>query len=110
MNLDYKVIGKRIKETRLLKRMTQEDVANELGISVAFLSRVERGSSQINLKRLSDLSEILDTSIAYFLTGVETTDKEYLHREFKEILDICSPTKQRLIYEVAQLIADIENK
>ena len=53
MAIDYSVIGSRIKQARLAKNMTQEDLADKIDISVAFLSRVERGNSHINLKRLN---------------------------------------------------------
>lgn len=48
MALDYTVIGQRIKQARLAKNYTQEDLAEKIDISVAFLSRVERGNSHIN--------------------------------------------------------------
>ena len=54
MAIDYSVIGSRIKEARLSKNLTQEELADEIDISVAFLSRVERGNSHINLKRLNN--------------------------------------------------------
>ena len=56
---DYSVIGKRIKEARNNQNLTQEELADELNISVAFLSRVETGKSHINLKRLTQIAEFL---------------------------------------------------
>ena len=47
MALDYNVIGTRIKQARLAKNLTQEDLAEKIDVSVAFLSRVERGNSKI---------------------------------------------------------------
>ena len=58
MAIDYGVIGSRIKQARLAKNMTQEDLADKIDISVAFLSRVERGNSHINLKRLNRLDRM----------------------------------------------------
>ena len=55
MAIDYSVIGSRIKEARLSKNLTQEELADQIDISVAFLSRVERGNSHINLKRLNQM-------------------------------------------------------
>ena len=53
MALDFTVIGHRLKKARMDKKMTQEDLAEQIDVSVAFLSRIERGLSHINLKRLS---------------------------------------------------------
>ena len=51
MALDYTVIGQRIKQARLAKNYTQDELSEKLDVSVAFLSRVERGNSHINLTR-----------------------------------------------------------
>ena len=59
MAIDYSVIGSRIKEARLSKNLTQEELADQIDISVAFLSRVERGNSHINLKRLNQICGLL---------------------------------------------------
>ena len=50
MALDYNIIGERLKKARVEKNMTQEKLAEQLDVSIAFLSRIERGSSHINLK------------------------------------------------------------
>lgn len=48
MALDYHIIGERLKKARVEKNMTQEKLAEQLDVSIAFLSRIERGSSHIN--------------------------------------------------------------
>ena len=48
MALDYNIIGERLKKARIDKNMTQEKLAEQIDVSVAFLSRVERGTSHIN--------------------------------------------------------------
>lgn len=106
MAVDYSIIGSRIKEARLAKNMTQEDLADQIDISVAFLSRVERGSSHINLKRLDQICELLDVSEGYILNGTSNNSKNYLEHEFSELLKNISPKKQKLIYNVAKTIAE----
>ena len=108
MALDYTVIGQRIKQARLAKHYTQEDLAEKIDISVAFLSRVERGNSHINLKRLNQLCELLDVSEGYVLNGASSNQKNYLNKEFGELMRSCSPDKQKLIYNVAKAIAETE--
>ena len=108
MALDYNVIGSRIKQARLAKNYTQEELAEKIDISVAFLSRVERGNSHINLKRLNQLCGLLDVSEAYLLNGASSNSENYLDKEFAELLKSCSPEKQRLIYNVAKTIAESE--
>lgn len=106
MAVDYNVIGQRLKQARLSKNMTQEDLAEQLEISVAFLSRVERGNSHINLKRLTQVCKLLDVDEGYILNGVSSTSENYLSKEFSELLKKCTPEKQRLIYDIAQVIVN----
>lgn len=106
MALDYNVIGSRIRQARLAKNMTQEDLSEQIDISVAFLSRVERGNSHLNLKRLNQICGILDVSEGYLLNGAASDSDCYLDKEFSELLKKCSPEKQKLIYEVAKTIAN----
>lgn len=102
---DYSVIGRRIKKARLEQNLKQEELADKLDISVAFMSRVERGTSQINLKRLTQIAEILNVSPGYLLTGSNATSKDYLKEDFREILDKCTPQQQKLIYQISELVS-----
>lgn len=106
MALDFTIIGQRLKKARIDKDMTQENLAEKLDISVAFLSRVERGLSHVNLKRLSQICNILGVSEGYILNGTASTSEQYLISEFNEILSSCSPEKQKLIYKIAKTIIE----
>ena len=108
MAIDYSVIGSRIKQARLAKNMTQEDLADQIDISVAFLSRVERGNSHINLKRLNQLCGLLDVSEGYLLNGASSSSENYLDKEFTDLIKSVSPEKQKLIYNVAKTIAETD--
>lgn len=106
MAIDYSVIGERLKRARKEKHLTQEQLAEKLDVSIAFLSRIERGSSQINLKRLSQICEILDTTEGDILNGTSSKSAKYLDAEFANLLKNCSSDKQKLIYDIAKVIAE----
>lgn len=110
MSPDYSVIGRRIRNLRLKNNMTQEELADEIDISVAFVSRVERGTVRINLKRLTQIAEILKVSPGYLLVGTNTKSKDYLKEEFGEILEKCTPEQQRLIYQISELVCNMHIK
>ena len=106
MALDYSIIGERLKQARMNKRLTQEKLAEKLEVSVAFLSRIERGSSHINLNRLNQICTILDVSEGEILNGVSKDSSLYLNRDFSNLLKSCPPEKIKLIYDVAKVIAE----
>ena len=105
MAIDYNVIGQRLKKARKEKNFTQEQLAEKLNVSIAFLSRVERGSSQINLKRLSQICSILGVTEGDILNGVSSQSTKYLDDEFSDLLKDCSSEQQRLIYDIAKVVA-----
>ena len=106
MALDYTIIGERLKKARLEKNLTQEQLAEQIDVSIAFLSRVERGSSHINLKRLTQICNILGISEGLILNVASEDSSDYLNADFKEILEKASPDKQKLIYKIAEIIVN----
>ena len=102
--IDYKLIGERIKRVRNEKEMTQKTLAEKVGVSIAFLSRIERGSSQLNLKRLTQICNILDISEGSILNGASEGSNSYLEEDFVELLDKCTDKQKKMIYEVAKTI------
>ena len=108
MALDYSIIGERLKKARLSKGLTQEQLSETLDVSVAFLSRAERGNVKINLARITQICDILDVSIGYILTGTVSNSKDYLTEDFSNLLKDCPPEKIKLIYDIAKVIINQE--
>ena len=108
MALDYKLVGKRISKVRKRKGYTQEELGKKLGVSTAYLSRVERGTGKANMARFVQLSEVLDVPLSYFFNGSVSRAKGYLSKEFKEVLNKCGPEKQKAILEIAKIISSVE--
>lgn len=106
-NVDYKLIGQRIKEARKKAGWSQEMLAESIDVAIAYVSRIERGGAQVNLRRLSQISKALATPIEVLITGTTVDDKNYLIKEFQEILAQCSVEKQQLIYKIAKIISGL---
>lgn len=106
MALDYTIIGSRLKKARTDKKLTQEKLAEKLDVSIAFLSRIERGNSHISLKRLSQVCDILGVTEGYILNGASSTSNNYLTSEFNDVLNSVSADKQKLIYKIAKIISE----
>ena len=104
MALDYNIIGERLKKARIDNNLTQEKLAEKLDVSIAFLSRIERGSSHISLKRLSQICDILGISEGSILNGSSNNSNTYLVSEFDDILKNKNPEKQKLIYKIEKII------
>lgn len=67
-----KEIGNRISERRKALHLTQENLAEQMDISVQMVSNLECGRKSIRVENLIKLSKILDISCDYILTGKRT--------------------------------------
>lgn len=73
MNLDdydYKAIGKRIKKARLDRKMTQEYVAEQLGVGCQHISNIERGMIGISFETFYALTKLLNCGADYLMFGI----------------------------------------
>lgn len=57
------IVCKRIRQLRVLKGISQEYIAEELGITQPSYARLEVEDSRINIERLKLIANILDVSI-----------------------------------------------
>lgn len=85
MGYDYSLIGKRIKRAREGRGLTQEVLAEKLDVSNAYISKIERGKTAINLDRLSQICVVLEESPEYILSGTNIQGKDYLRHEIIEL-------------------------
>lgn len=58
-----KLFGKRVRELRLSKNLTQADLADEIGVSDTFIAKIERGESPPSLKTMESLAKALEVQI-----------------------------------------------
>lgn len=71
---DYAPVGERVKNARVMRELTQEQVANYIGVNSKHLSSVERGERGLSISSLMDLCKFLDIDADYILFGTITRD------------------------------------
>lgn len=57
-----KVLGEIFKEYRVKNKLTQEKIAEKLGISVKYISRIENGTGGVKVETLVNYMNILEIS------------------------------------------------
>ncbi len=68
-------IRTQIKKRRVEKRLTQSDVALDLGITPGAYSKIESGPTEISVTKLVEIADILEVNITYFF-GDDTAIKK----------------------------------
>ena len=56
--------GKKLRLVRLAKGFTQEQLANELGIEISQISRIERGIINTSVTTLYEISKVLEVAVS----------------------------------------------
>lgn len=69
MNISLKIIGQNIKRFRKASGLTQEQTAEQIGISLIHYGRIERGERQPSIKQLASIAAVFHTSIEALLQG-----------------------------------------
>ncbi len=66
-NTDIK-IGRRIREMRLIRGISQAELAKKSGISFQNMQLYETGKNRVTAEKLFELAKILSVDISYFFT------------------------------------------
>lgn len=79
--LNFALIGQKIKEVRTSKKLTQEYIANVTNVNVSHISNIETNKVKVSLTLLVQICNALDTTVDYILENeyhnpVTATEKE----------------------------------
>jgi transcriptional regulator with XRE-family HTH domain len=64
-------VGQRIRQRRTLLGMSQEKLAEAIGLTFQQVQKYERGGNRTSASRLFDLTRVLDVPISYFFEEME---------------------------------------
>jgi transcriptional regulator with XRE-family HTH domain len=62
-------VGKRVRMRRLMLDMSQETLADALGLTFQQVQKYEKGANRVGASRLQRLSEILQVQVGFFFEG-----------------------------------------
>lgn len=65
------LVGQRIRLRRNMLGLTQEELADSLGISYQQVQKYETASNRVSAGRLFEIAAKLNTPVAYFFVGIE---------------------------------------
>ena len=102
--MDQRKIGAFLKELRKEKGITQEQMAEELGVSGRTISRWETGSNMPDISLLVEIAEFFDVSVPEIIKGERKS--EDMKDEAKEVAETMSDYAKA---EKEQLVRSIRN-
>lgn len=92
-------VGNRIRERRIMMGLSQQQMAELIGVTYQQAHKYERGINRISAGRLFEISQVLDVPVGHFFEGLGNGSGN------KE-----SSERQRMCLEVARNFTQIDNK
>ena len=96
--LDFDRIGKKIKEVRLSKGITQDYIASVADVNTSHISNIENNRVKVSLSTLVQICKALDITVDYILADEYTDPDTALEHSILLELRKCTPdTKERIL-------------
>jgi len=92
--MDYKKLGKRIREERQRLSLTQAELAEAIDISDTYMGAIERGERSLTLDTLVRLVNRLGVTVDYMLADSVSDNDSNIIEQFKQIVD-CQPLERK---------------
>jgi transcriptional regulator with XRE-family HTH domain len=100
------LFGKRIRELRKLRGLSQDDLGAKIGIDQKHMSRIELGKSYPSLDRLIQISDALEVDLpALFVFGHLDTNAKRTKR-IEEMIQRMDEGDQQRMYKIAKTFLD----
>lgn len=86
-----KCVGKRIKNIRISKGITQEELAERTNLSITCISRLENEKTMVSLEKLIMISNALETNLSLILydyiseCDLKTIDETQLINQYRQL-------------------------
>ena len=75
--MDYRELGRRVRQQRMMCGLTQEELAEKSGISCSFVGHIERGEKKFSIGTLVALCNAMKISPNYLLQ--DSLDQQVLN-------------------------------
>jgi len=114
-------VGKRVRHRRWLIGMTQQQLAEQVGIKFQQIQKYETGANRVSASRLWDIADALDVPVSFFFEGLEEKHKDEAEKSMlpadlmgdKEALDLVRSyyaipeNQRRRLFELARVLSDV---
>lgn len=94
------LFGKRIKELRKQNKITQEKLAELIGVEPQQICRIEKGSCFTTMETLEKFSKVFDVNIAELFKFSHLSTKENLISKINELFENADEEQIKLIYRI----------
>ena len=108
--VNYSLLGKRIREERLRLNLTQEKLAEDTGISTAYLGQIERGERNVTLDKLIPLANRLGVTVDFLLADYVTAVEDDISLKYlNQLLQGKTAAEKEMAVNMVKLLFSYTN-
>ena len=100
--MDYYAIGQRIRKIRKARGLSQEELAEQVGISTTHMSHIETGNTKMSLPIFAALASALEVRTDELLYDEAPAGRSAALTHITELLDGCTTPQVRVIEDIVE--------
>ncbi len=102
--LDYYKIGQRIRKFRKAYNLSQEQLAEKVGISTTHMSHIETGNTKLSLPVFVEIAKVLCVQTDELLYDIPPNNKTFIKGEIEEIFNSCSVRDMYILMDLLKAV------
>lgn len=102
--MNYYEIGQRIRKFRKAYNLSQEQLAEKVGISTTHMSHIETGNTKLSLPVFVDIANVLSVRTDELLYDNPKVNKAVITDEIIELLNSCSANDMCIMVDIIKAI------
>lgn len=107
MKTTKELLGARIKELRKNKNLSQEELAEQVGVEPQHMSRIESGRSYPSIDRLEKISTALKVPLKDFFEFMHLEDAAERLVSIDTLAKDLSEDRQRLVFRILKALQEM---
>ena len=104
--IDYYAIGQRIRQIRKARGLSQDQLAEQVGISTVHVSHIENANTKLSLPVFVRLTEVLQVPADELLQGAVPVRRQQAEEDILRLLDSCDLQQLRILRDVLRSVKD----
>lgn len=102
--INFREIGRKLKETRTSKGLTQEYIANMADVNTSHISNIENNRVKVSLPTLVHICNALNVTVDYILSEEYTDTSSVLDEEILRHLRSCTVKTKKQIIQIIEIL------
>lgn len=98
--MDYYAIGQRIRKMRKARNLSQEQLAEQAGISTTHMSHIETGNTKLSLPVLVELAAALEVRTDDLLYDNKIVERNAVIEEISGTLETCTTQQIKILADI----------